>query len=71
MSDLRVEAFSLMLVRVTESSIVMSKAEVKTIIEAVTGARLTEKELSQLPGTEEPSVFEQFFEYEDETEDEA
>ena len=62
MSDLKVEAFSLMMVRVTDSSIVMSKAEVKTIIEAVTGAPLTEKELSKLPGTEEPSVFEKFFE---------
>ena len=53
-SDLRVEAFSLMMVRVTDSSIAMSKNEVKAIIEAVTGTPLTWHELKKLPGTEEP-----------------
>ena len=65
-ADLRVEAFSLMMVRVTEGSIRMSKADVKAQIEAVTGSPLTEKELRRLPGTEEPSVFEELFEDEGE-----
>ena len=71
MSDLRVEAFSLIVVRATDSSIIMSKAEVQVIVEGITGVKLTAKELSNLPGTDEPSVFEQYFdEPEDETEDE-
>ena len=54
-SDLRVEAFSLMMVRVTDSAIAMSKNEVQAIIEAVTGKPLKYYELQKLPGTEEPS----------------
>ena len=72
MADLRIEAFSLMMVRVTDSSIIMSKAEVKTIIEDLSEHPLTEEELSKLPGTEEPSPFEEFFEDDEvEAEDEG
>ena len=60
-SDLRVEAFSLMMVRVTDSAIAMNKNEVQAIIEAVTGKPLNYYELQKLPGTEEPSFVEQFF----------
>ena len=70
MKDLRVEAFSLNEVRIQDSSIVMSKAEIKATIEHVTGQKLSEKELRLLPGTDQPSIFQRFFEYEDETEDE-
>ena len=57
---LKLEASSLMLVRVVPSSIKMSRREVKTIIEA-RGKPLTEEEMSKLPGCEGPSVFEDIF----------
>ena len=66
--DMRVEAFSLMLVRVMPSSIVMSKAEVKHIIETIAGEELGEEELAMLPGTEGPSPFEDIFKDEVEVE---
>ena len=53
-ADMRVEAFSLKLVRVLPSSIVMSQAEVKALIESH-GTVLDGTE--ELPGSEEPSAF--------------
>ena len=70
MKDLRVEAFSLNEVRIQDSSIVMSKAEVRATIEHVSGQKMSEKELRLLPGTDKPSIFLRCFETEDETEDE-
>ena len=60
MADMRVEAFSLLLVNVQPMSIRMSKAEVKHAIEAICGP-LSPEELARLPGSDEPSVFEGIF----------
>ena len=70
MPALRLEAFSLMRVVVSDEAIVMSKKEIHAVIEATTGRRLTNWDMSRLPGTEAPSIFEQYFKDEDETEDE-
>ena len=58
--DMRVEAFSLLLVRVQPSSIMMSRAEVRHVIESL-GGEVNEEEAPRLPGTASPSPFAQFF----------
>ena len=61
MPALRLEAFSLQRVVVSDEAIVMSKAEIHAMIEANTGKRLTHWEMSRLPGSEEPSIFMRYF----------
>lgn len=57
-ADMRVETFSLMLVRVIPESITMSNAEIRDLIEA-NGGHVDASE--ELGGTEEPSRFERIF----------
>ena len=66
--DLKVEAFSMIPVRIVDSMIIMSKAEVQVIVEGITEKKLTDNELKNLPGSDEPSCFEKYF---DEPEDET
>ena len=58
-ADMRVEAFSLMVLRTVPSSIVMSKSEVKALIEANSSKPVPE--YVSLPGVEGPSSFEDIF----------
>ena len=61
-ADLKVEAFSLKLLRTSSASIVMSKEEVKVLIEA-NGCTVPED--AELPGLEVPSAFAPIFSGED------
>jgi len=58
--DMRIEAFSLMVLRTPPSSIVMSKAEVKALIEGTSSFEPVPACMS-LPGVEGPSFFEAIF----------
>ena len=60
MELLRMEVFSLMMVRDVDGHILMSQREVRAKIESVTG-HLTDEEALLLPGTEEASIYEAFF----------
>ena len=64
--DLKVEAFSMIPVRIVDSMIIMSKAEVQVTVEEISGRALSKAEVENLPGTEGPSCFEKLF---DEPED--
>ena len=55
MRDLRVEAFSMIPVRIVDSMITMSKAEIQVTVEEISGRKLTADEVKNLPGTEGPS----------------